>query len=132
MELLVNIDVPDLASGIAFYTRAFDLSVRRRLGASGVELVGGSSRVYLLAKPSGSATAGAVRTYARHWTPVHLDFVVGDVDTAVSRAVEAGAVVEAGAEDTPWGRIAVLADPFGHGVCVVSFNEKGYDAITTS
>ena len=133
MDLLVNIDVPDLARAISFYTRAFGLTVARRFGDSGVELVGASSKVYLLAKPAGGAATatGARRTYERHWTPVHLDFVVDDVDAVVARAVAAGALLEDAAAETPWGRIAVLADPFGHGVCILSFNSVGYDAITT-
>jgi len=134
MDLLVNIDVPDLARAISFYTRAFDLTVARRFGDSGVELVGASSKVYLLAKPAGGAATatGARRTYERHWTPVHLDFVVDDLDGAVSKAVVAGATVEHAAADTAWGRIAVLADPFGHGLCILSFRGRGYDAIATS
>ena len=134
MNILVNIDVDDLARGIAFYTSAFDLTPARRFGGMGVELVGASSRIYLLTKKEGSvATAGgARRTFQRHWTPVHVDFVVRDVDGAVAKAVAAGATIEEAAEDTGFGRIAVLADPFGHGLCILSFSEEGYDAIATS
>jgi len=48
----------------------------------GVELVGASSRIYLLTKKEGSvATAGgAHRTFQRHWTPVHIDFVVSKAE----------------------------------------------------
>ena len=28
-----------------------------------------------------------------------------------------------------WGRIALLADPFGNGFCLVEFSARGYDAI---
>src|SRR5688500_3847701 len=134
MDLLVNIDVPDLGRALTFYTRAFDLSVGRRFGDGAIELVGASSKIYLLAKPAGDAATatGAPRTYARHWTPVHLDFVVEGVDVAVSKAVAAGATVEHAADDTVWGRIAVLADPFGHGLCILSFRGAGYDAIATT
>jgi predicted enzyme related to lactoylglutathione lyase len=133
MDLLVNIDVDDLARGIAFYTNTFDLAIGRRFGAGGVELVGASSKIYLLAKQAGSAgtATGARRTYERHWTPVHVDFVVEDVDASVANAVAAGAVLEDAAADTAWGRIAVLADPFGHGLCILSFRGAGYDAIAT-
>ena len=51
-EVLVNIDVDDLAKAIAFYQGAFDLTIGRRLGAFGVELIGASSAIYLLAKPA--------------------------------------------------------------------------------
>ena len=26
-------------------------------------------------------------------------------------------------------RIALLADPFGHGFCLIQFSEQGYDAV---
>jgi lactoylglutathione lyase len=31
-----------------------------------------------------------------------------------------------------WGRIAQLADPFGHGLCLIQFLGRGYDEIATS
>lgn len=40
MDLLVNIDVPDLTRAIAFYADAFGLHVARRLGPEAVELSG--------------------------------------------------------------------------------------------
>ena len=45
---------------------------------------------------------------------------------AVSRGI---AKLEAAAKDTAYGRIAMLADPFGHGFCLLQFNERGYDAL---
>ena len=133
MDLLVNIDVPELEPAIAFYTRGLGLGVGRRFGDDGVELLGGTSPIYLLARPAGTEPAPGARRrdYARHWTPVHLDFVVPDVDAAVERAVEAGARVDQPAVDRSWGRIAILADPFGHGFCLLRFSGRGYDAITT-
>ena len=134
MELLVNIDVDDLARAEAFYVAAFGLRVTRRFGDDGVELEGGSSKIYLLRKPTGSgASAGGAqaRDYRRHWTPVHLDFVVDDLAAAVARAQAAGAVVEKPIAAHGWGSIALLADPFGHGVCILQFSERGYDAVAT-
>ena len=46
-----------------------------------------------------------------------------------ARAVAAGATGEAPACDAAYGRIAMLADPFGHGFCLIQFNDRGYDAI---
>lgn len=132
-DVLINIDVPDLTRAIAFYRDGFGLTVARRLGPSAVELVGASLRIYLLEHPADSAPlptqSAARRDYSRHWTPVHLDFVVADVDAAVARACAAGARLEKPVGEHAWGRIALLADPFGHGVCVLSFSERGYDAI---
>jgi len=131
VDLLVNIDVPELEPAVAFYTRAFGLTVGRRFGDGGVELLGAVAPFYLLAKPAGTTPAPGARprNYARHWTPLHLDFVVPDVDAAVERAVEAGARVDEPAANRSWGRIAILADPFGHGFCLLQFTGRGYDAI---
>jgi predicted enzyme related to lactoylglutathione lyase len=134
MRLLVNIDVPDLARAEAFYVSAFGLRVQRRFGRAGVELVGGEAPIYLLAKPAGSeAVPGTslVRDYERHWTPVHLDFAVDDLPAARDRAVAAGARIERDIEHSAWGSIALLADPFGNGFCLLQFSERGYDAIAT-
>jgi predicted enzyme related to lactoylglutathione lyase len=130
MTLLLNIDVPDVETGVAFYTAAFDLEVGRRFGTGFVELLGWPAPVYLLAKDAGTVGAGGdLRRYGRHWTPVHADIVVDDVDAAVTRAVAAGAKLESPAKDTAYGRIAMLADPFGHGFCLLQFSERGYDAL---
>lgn len=130
--LLVNIDVDDLGRAIAFYTQAFALKIGRRFGTAGVELIGANANLYLLVKAAGTraaSTADAQRRYARHWTPVHLDFVVADVDAATKRAQDAGATLEDAVETHSWGRIAHLADPFGHGFCLIQFSDQGYDAV---
>jgi predicted enzyme related to lactoylglutathione lyase len=130
MDLLVNIDVPDLASAEAFYTEALGLTVTRRFGDSGAELSGLPVKLYLLEKPEGSMGAGEdPRRYARHWTPVHLDIVVDDLDAALTRATAAGATLDAAPRAHVWGRIAVLADPFGNGFCLMQFLGRGYDEI---
>jgi predicted enzyme related to lactoylglutathione lyase len=128
--ILVNIDVPDVKRAVAFYGEAFGLTVRRRFGRDGVELAGWPSPVFLLKKDAGTIGAGGqARSYRRHWTPVHLDVVVEDIDAAVDRAVAAGAVLEHPTEEAVWGKIAMLADPFGHGVCLIQFLNRGYDEI---
>ena len=130
---LLNIDVPDVAQATRFYTEAFDLTVGRRFGSDFVELLGWPAPVYLLTKRAGTVGAGGDRRrYERHWTPVHVDVVVEDVDAAVDRALRAGAILEVPARDAPYGRIAMLADPFGHGFCLLAFSEKGYDALLES
>lgn len=130
MDLLVNIDVPDLTGAVAFYTEAFGLVVTRRLAATAVELAGWPARLYLLQQAEGSVGAGEnPRRYDRHWTPVHLDVVVDDIAAALSRAVAAGATAETQIRSVAWGRIAGLADPFGHGICLIEFRGRGYDEI---
>jgi len=93
VSVLINVDVPDLERAIAFYANAFGLAVGRRFGAGGVELIGWQVPLFLLRKAAGSIGAGAsLRTYDRHWTPVHLDVIVYGIESALSRAVAAGAL----------------------------------------
>jgi predicted enzyme related to lactoylglutathione lyase len=130
MDLLVNIDVPDLVAAERFYAEAFGLTPTRRFGDEGLELSGWPVRLYLLQKAAGTLGAGGDRRrYSRHWSPVHLDVVVDDIDAALARAVAAGAVAETEIRTEPWGRIVVLADPFGHGLCLIQFLGRGYDEI---
>ena len=131
--LLLNIDVPDLAAGETFYTAAFGVTATRRMGDDFLELIGLEAPLHLLKKDAGTPAVpmgGANRGYDRHWTPIHPDIAVDELDAAIDRAVSAGATVEVPACDAPYGRIAMLADPFGHGFCLIQFNEEGYDAIT--
>ncbi len=133
-ELLINIDVDDLEKAVAFYSQAFGLIVGRRFGAAGVEMLGAAAPVYLLEKASGSEASAAAsqrRDYGRHWTPVHLDFVVPDINAGVARAVAAGATLEGPVKSSTWGKLALMADPFGHGFCLVQFVGRGYDEIAT-
>jgi predicted enzyme related to lactoylglutathione lyase len=108
--LLVNIDVENLERATDFYC----------------------APIYLLPKAAGtpaSAQSSELRHYGRHWTPVHLDFVVNDLEEALARAARAGATVESEVQTHPYGRIALLADPFGNGFCLLQFTGRGYDEI---
>lgn len=132
---LINIDVDDLERAVAFYAAALGLRVGRRFGQSAIELLGAGSPIYLLKKAAGSPAGPATderRRYGRHWTPVHLDFVVADVGVAVGRTVAAGATIEVPTATHAWGKIAQLADPFGHGLCLIEFIGRGYDEIATA
>lgn len=134
MQLLLNIDVDDLERAVAFYSAAFELRLGRRFGADGVELLGGAVPFYLLRKAAGSAAAATTaqaRGYQRHWTPLHLDFVVDDLDAALRKALAAGATQEGDCRTEAWGRIVQLADPFGHGFCLIQFLGRGYDEIAS-
>ncbi|TDB32718.1 VOC family protein [Stenotrophomonas sp. TEPEL] len=130
-SFIVNLDVPDISAAETFYNQAFGLRSSRRLGPGALELLGGPTPLYLLQNDAGSAATedGDVRNYQRHWTPVHLDWVVADIDAALARAVAAGAALERPIRERRWGRIAVLADPFGHGFCLIQFSDAGYDAL---
>lgn len=131
-HVLINLDVDDLERGIAFYTEALGLAVGRRFDAGFVELLGAEAPIYLLQKAAGTMPfqgAEQPRSYARHWTPLHLDFVVADLDASLARAVALGAVLEGAPTRHPYGRLALLHDPFGHGLCLIQFQGRGYDEL---
>ena len=97
--LRVCIDVDDLDHG----DRVLHAGARAHRPGDGRAASGRSSSarpapIDLLAKPPGTAAlprgTRALRDYERHWTPVHLDVVVDDLDAAVRRAVDAGAKLE--------------------------------------
>lgn len=130
MEMLINIDVPDVEQAVSFYERALGLRLARRLFEGSVaEMAGAKAPIYLLQKTPGSmpvASPAAHRDYRRHWTPVHLDFVVTDLDAAVERVARAGGILEAAVATFVWGRMARFADPFGHGFCLIEWAGGGY------
>ena len=124
MKLIINIDVPEIGPAVAFYTRALGLTHSRTLDGDTAELTGASATIYLLQKSGGTPavkTPPIERGYARHWTPVHFDLVVPDVDAAASRALAAGAKQETGHLDWRGSRCLSFSDPFGHGFCFIQF-----------
>ena len=131
VDLRVCLDVEDVERAIAFYTGALGLTVGRRFDAGWVELVGAPVSLDLLGRAAGSAANprpdAPARSYERHWTPVHLDFVVEDMDAAVERVQQAGGALEGRVETHSYGRLARLSDPFGHGFCFLEFRGRGYD-----
>lgn len=132
MELRICIDVDDMERAVAFYTGGLGLRVGRRFKSDFVELLGAGSPIDLLLNLAGTrpvAGSSVSRNYQRHWTPVHLDFVVDDIEAAVARLQQQGAVLEMPVSDRAWGRIAGLADPFGHGLDLLQFKGRGYDEI---
>lgn len=141
LELSLNLDVPDLAAAERFYVDGLGFRTGRRLEGGIVELLGAAVPLYLLTKPPGTSASPAAgsapaappgarrRTYERHWTPLHLDVLVPDIVAARERALAAGALAEGEIEELAFGRLALLADPFGHGLCLLELSAAGYDAI---
>jgi uncharacterized glyoxalase superfamily protein PhnB len=123
MRVVASIDVGDLERAVEFYSRGLGFREERRLfDGSAAEMSAGSSLVYLLVKQAGSPPftgSQQSRSYTRHWTPVHLDLVVEDIETAVANATNEGAVLEDGIHDRGSWREATLSDPFGHGFCLL-------------
>jgi predicted enzyme related to lactoylglutathione lyase len=133
-ELLINIDVEDLEAAIAFYTQAFELHVSRHFG-DWAELGGAAAPLYLLPKKSRTPPfegAAGGRDYARHWTPLHLDWVVPDLAAAMRRVEAAGARREGEVSEHRYGLLALYTDPFGHGFCLLQFTGRGYGELATA
>jgi predicted enzyme related to lactoylglutathione lyase len=127
--MVVNIDVSELAPAIDFYSAALGLKLNRVIDGDVAELVGASSVIYLLQKDAGSAAADSieeVRRYSRHWTPVHMDFVVDDIVASANQAIKAGAVRESECVEWRGSKCITFSDPFGHGFCLIEFDQGTY------
>ena len=131
LDVHAYVEVEDTEAGVAFYTAALGLTVRRRLTPRWVELGGASVPIFILGNRPERFDAGGVeiaREFTRHWTPVHLDFIVDELDAWVPRARDAGAVVER-EERYDTFRMANCSDPFGNGFDLIEVVPGGYDAI---
>lgn len=129
MNVLINIDVPDLPRAIAFYEAALGLTLSRTLDDDVAELSGGGGAIFLLQKQEHSSSSKlhpALRRYSRHWTPVHLDFVVDDLFAAAQRAEAAGAVRESECVEWRCSKCITFSDPFGHGFCLIELTHGTY------
>jgi catechol 2,3-dioxygenase-like lactoylglutathione lyase family enzyme len=113
-----SIDVPRLADGIRFYSEAFGFEKTAEPYPGVVVLRLQDFELCLLEKPTGSSpcpNSEETRHYTRHWTPVHLDFHVDDLNRALETAISAGATQEQLYEGA-----AFCSDPFGHGFCLLA------------
>jgi predicted enzyme related to lactoylglutathione lyase len=132
MANLINIDVPDLARGIQFYTQAVEMKLLRILDGDVAELSRDGDKFYLSLKGDNSQAVDLddrhkiARSYSRHWTPVHVDFVVQDLEAAKRNAIAAGATCESECIEWRGSRCITFSDPFGHGFCLIEFSDKTY------
>ena len=121
IKLSVSIDVPSLEQAESFYIGALGctkVSNQKEM----VILRSDNADIYLLEKPAGSkplSSSEVVRTYERHWTAVHLDFLCENIEEVVAKVKEFGGFHEGG-ERGDWGAIAHCADPFGNGFCLIN------------
>lgn len=117
----VSIDVPDLEAGLAFYASVFGFVETARPFPTMAILDANNVMVCMHAKPAGtkSSPAGPVREYGRHWTPVHLDLHVPDLDAVLDRLRAAGGTIEQEFRSHGPMPTAFCSDPFGNGFCVI-------------
>lgn len=127
LDIEICVDVPDLASGVRFYADAFGFSVASEPYPGVAVLQAGEAKITLLEKREGtkpSPQAQDVRRYGRHWTPVHLDFHIEDLNAALDKALKAGATKEQLFVNSEHGSIGFCADPFGNGFCLLERKPK--------
>jgi len=122
----ISIDVPELAAGLRFYGEVFGFVEVVRPFPTMAVLDANNVTVCMHEKAPGtkSSTGGpAERTYERHWTPVHLDVHVTDVDAVLARVRAEGGAVENELRTPGHKPVAFCSDPFGNGFCVIG--ERG-------
>jgi len=127
------IEVTEPALGIEFYCDGLGLTVKRRLSPRWIELAGANVPIFLLGNRPAVADLGSTRVprdYQRHWTPIHLDFIVADLDAMVSRLKDVGGSLDRAVKEREYGCIANMADPFGNGFDLIEFSGSGYDAVS--
>jgi catechol 2,3-dioxygenase-like lactoylglutathione lyase family enzyme len=107
----VQLPVPDLENGLAFY--------RDRLGH---ELIWRTATAAGLRLP-GSDTELVLRTGR---PDPEVDFLVDDVDRAIAELTRAGGTVQVSPFDIPVGRVAVVADPFGNPLTILDLSKGRY------
>lgn len=123
MKLEICIDVDDVDRAIEFYGKGLGLTVAEH-HPEWAHLKLGDQTFWImkvLPGPDGPVS----RDYRRHWTPVHLDFLVDDIDSAVERALKAGGKLDREIERRPErGDMANLSDPSGNGIDLIERKKK--------
>lgn len=123
LAINLSIDVPDLSAGLAFYGGVFGLSEVARPFATMAVLDGGNLKICMHEKAEASESSpgsGARRAYARHWTPVHMDFHVPRLRPLLDAIRAGGGSVEQEFHGHGPRPTAFCCDPFGNGFCVIA------------
>ena len=114
-QLIPYLAVRDARAAIAWYGEAFGARIvgepyqdGDRIGHAELEVAGAT--VYLADEYPELGLAGPEDGRVS----VSLHLVVPDVDAAVDRAVQTGAVLTRPIDDAPYGRTGVVVDPYGH------------------
>jgi len=121
----VSIDVPNLEAGLKFYASVFGFVETSRPFSTMSIVDGNNVTVCMHEKAPGtkSSPAGAEqRRYERHWTPVHLDFHVPDLDEVLTKVRDEGGSIEMEFRNHGPKPVAFCSDPFGNGFCVIGDN----------
>lgn len=116
----IAIDVDDVDRAVAFYRDG--LGLRLLENGKGWARMALGEQTFFLGIPWGPK--GRIKLdYGRHWTPVHLDFVVDDFDACVERALKAGAQLDRPLmRRSELGDMANITDPAGNGFDLIQRN----------
>lgn len=111
------IAVHDARAAIEWYVKVFDATPRGEPfvmpdGSIGHAELGIGDAVLMLAEGSDEVPVQPPQAGIPHSHSLHVQ--VPDVDGTVARARQEGADVEREPVDQPYGRVAVVVDPFGH------------------
>ena len=118
MKLDVCIDVNDIDRAVEFYGRGLGLRILEHHEHWAQAQLGDQTFWSIKVDPGSDDVV--TRDYKRHWTPVHLDFVVEDIDMAVKSALDAGGHLDHAIKRNPArADVANLSDPSGNGVDLV-------------
>ena len=117
MKCDICIDVDDVGRAVRFYGQGIGLTVVKQ-EADWAQLKVDEQTIWVM-KSAPGRSGPISRDYQRHWTPVHLDFHVDDIDQTIERAVAAGGKLEG----RPKTSLANLSDPAGNGVDLVQITQ---------
>lgn len=117
----LSIDVPNLVDGLRFYGGVFGFVEKSRPFPTMAILDADNLTVCMHEKAAGTKSSpdGDVRRYERHWTPVHLDLHVADLDEVLVKVRAEGGLVESEFREQGPKPVAFCSDPFGNGFCVI-------------
>ncbi len=121
-KVALSMDVPDVPAAELFFSRGLGFKKLRNEPPNAVVMDAGGLELWLLSRAEGSVAVPnkeLSRSYQRHWTPIHLDVLVDDLDEALNRAVNAGAIQERDIVSEDNMSFAVCSDPFGNGFCLI-------------
>jgi catechol 2,3-dioxygenase-like lactoylglutathione lyase family enzyme len=127
MSYSATIDVPDLEAGVAFYAGLFGFTETARPLPTLAVLDADGQSLLIFQKNTGThpvKNSEITRDYARHWTPVHLDFHVADVKAILPELSRLGRTLEEFHEFPGRPPVAFCADPFGHGFCLIGTRRR--------
>jgi predicted enzyme related to lactoylglutathione lyase len=113
MSFDLCIDVDDVARAVRFYVDGIGFELEQQ-EADWAKLKADGHAIWIMQIDAGRQ--GAIsRDYSRHWTPLHLDIKVADMESAIKRALTAGGKLEG----RPKPALANFSDPAGNGVDLV-------------